>query len=275
MRRHYPDASATLAPPASARNARSGVPNGYWAHGDDAHLSDTQVMERLEVDPARALSGDLAEKTYEEIPLLRPEDTGIRKALKEAVIQGSPVSFAVQLHWAPQPIDLDHVRSLNAFRAHTLYTTESHRRGRSSYFLRVGFFSEPGLAKALAARVRSMFASAAVIPVLEPEIAAAREAAARSSAIPNLVERRDEGVESDSHETDARATQTSVSTHGQGRAERGQRASRPSDGRETSILSDPLSDSGVRHLKVEMQEQLSGRWRVIKLREGADYFYAD
>jgi hypothetical protein len=38
---------------------------------------------------------------------------------------------------------------------------------------------------------------------------------------------------------------------------------------------DPLSDSGVRHLKVEVQEQLSGRWRVIKLREAAEYLDAD
>jgi hypothetical protein len=273
VRRHYPGAFATLAPLGLAWTANAEAPNGYWVRGDDAHLSDTQVMELLETDRTGALSGDIAESDHDRIPLLRPEDTGVRKALKEAVVQGTPVSFAVQLHWAAQPIDLNSVRSLDAVRGHTLYTTESHRRGRSSYFLRVGFFSDPRSAKELAARVRSIFASAAVIPVVEPEITRVREAAAGSSAIPNLVDHRDEAVESDLHGTDALATQPRPSSRGLGRTGAGHQARRLSDEREASI--DPLSDSGVRHLKVEVQEQLSGRWRVIKLREAAEYLYAD
>src|SRR5262244_2334731 len=41
VRRIYPGAFATIAPPGLARSARSEVPTGYWARGDDAHLSDT------------------------------------------------------------------------------------------------------------------------------------------------------------------------------------------------------------------------------------------
>jgi hypothetical protein len=181
----------------------------------------------------------------------------------------------VQLHWAAQPIDLDHVRSHEAFKGHTLYATASHRKGRASYFLRVGFFPDPRSAQGLAVQVRSTFASAAVIPVVEPEITRAREAAASSSAIPNLIERRDEVVDFDSFQTEVLPTRPGLSSRGQGRGEGAQRDRRLRYEREALIDSDPLSESGVRHLKVEVQEQLSGRWRVIKLREGADYLPVD
>jgi hypothetical protein len=274
VRRHYPDAFATIAPIGLARSARPEVPTGYWARGDDAHLSDTQVMETLEASHVPAVSGGIDERDHDQIPLLRPEDTGIRKALKEAVVQGAPVSFAVQLQWTARPIDLDHVKSLDAFRGHTLYATESHRKGRSIYFLRVGFFSDPRSAKEVAVQVRATFASAAVIPVVEPEITRAREAAVSRSAIPNLVERRDEVVDFDSYESDVHPTRQRPSSRGQERTDGGHRARHLRDERETSIEAQ-LSDSGVRHLKVEVQEQLSGRWRVIKLRQAAEYLQVD
>ncbi|MBV9063784.1 MAG: hypothetical protein JOY77_12775 [Alphaproteobacteria bacterium] len=271
VRRHYPEACATLAPLGLAWSARSEVPNGYWAKSDDAHLTDTQVMEMLDAGHAAAGPGAAGASDDDQIELLRPEDTGVRKALKEAVIQGAPVSFAVQLLWATQPIDLDHVRSLDAFRGHTLYATESHRGGRSSYFLRVGFFSDPRSAKELAVQVRSTFASAAVIPVLEPEIMRAREAAAGNPAIPVLVERREEVIEFGPYETDEPARQSGSSGRAQARAAGGQR----SRTRGASTESDPLSDSGVRHLKVEMQDESSGRWKVIKLREALATLHSD
>jgi hypothetical protein len=271
VRRHYPGAFATLAPLGLAWSARSEVPNGYWVRGDDAHLSDTQVMELLEADRTH----DVAESDHDRIPMLRPEDTGVRKALKEAVIGGAPVSFAVQLHWAAQPIDLDTVRSLEVLKGHTLYTMESHRRGRCSYFLRVGFFSDPRSAKELAARVRSIFAAAAVIPVVEAHITRVREVAEVSSGIPNLVERRNEEAGSESNDAETPPTPPRRPSRGQAHAGTGDWARHLNDDGEGSIEPDPLSDSGVRHLKVEVQEQLSGRWRVIKLREAAEYLYAD
>ncbi len=274
VRRHYPGAFATIAPLGLARTAGSEAPGGYWTSRDAADLSDTQVMEILEADRVPAVSGNADAKEHDQIPMLRPEDTGVRKALAQAVVQGAPVSFAVQLHWAARPINLEHVRSLDAFKGHMLYTTESRRRGRSSYFLRLGFFSDPGSAKQVAVRLRSTFASAAVIPVVERDITRVREAAKSSSAVPNLVERRDETVDFDAWETEALPAPRPLG-RGQTRSEREQRGRRLGDERQTPVEADPLSESGVRHLKVEVQEQLSGRWRVIKLREAAEYLYAD
>jgi hypothetical protein len=194
--------------------------------------------------------------------------------LKEAVVQGVPVSFAVQLLWAAQPIDLNAARSLDAFKGRMLYTKESHRGGRCRYFLRVGFFAGPGAAKELAARVRSIFASAAVIPVVETELARVREATAGRSVIPNLVERRDEGVEPDVYETAELPKEPRSPNRGRVRAAAGHRTGQSGHRKEALIKTDPLSDSGVRHLKVEVQEQ-SGRWRVIKLPDAAADLYAD
>ena len=266
VRRHYPSAFATIAPRDLERTARPDAPKGYWVRDEEAHLSDTQVMQILQADRSPRAPGEADATDHEQIALLRPEDTGTRKALREAVVQGAPVSFAVQLLWAAHPIALDQVRSLDAFKGHTLYATENHRKGRSSYFLRLGFFPDPRSAKELAVRVRSAFASAAVIPVLEPEMTRAREAAVTSSAIPSLVEHREEVDDSEFFER--------ASSPGGGRAEgAGDRARQLRNERRAS--SDPLSDSGVRHLKVEVQEELSGRWKVIKLREAADALAVD
>lgn len=276
VRRHYPSAFATIAPAELAQTARPETPQSYWMRGDDAHLSDTQVMQILEAGRTPAVSGDADARDRDQVALLRPEDTGTRRALREAVVQGTPVSFAVQLCWAAQPIDLGHVRSLDAFNGHTLYATETHRKGRSSYFLRLGFFPDPKSAKEVAVQVRSAFASAAVIPVVEPEITRAREATVSSAAIPNLVEHRDEDSDADFYEPQTHPTRSSRSVRGEERLEgEGHRTRQLPDERRASSDSDPLSESGVRHLKVEMQEQSSGRWKVIKLREAAEFLHVD
>jgi len=103
------------------------------------------------------------------ISLLKPDDTGTRRALKEAVTQNSPVSFAVQLQWAVQPVELDKVPPLAIFSAYTLYTVEGSREGRKWYGLRLGFFSDAISAKQVAYYVRSEFASVAVVPVSPQE----------------------------------------------------------------------------------------------------------
>ena len=281
VRRHYPTAFATIAPLALSRTATPEAPapslsappvpqSSHPAQLRDPVLTDTQVLEILKTRGAATVPGEPDERTCDQIALLRPEDTATRKALKEAVVQGAQVSFAVQLHWSAQPIDLSRVRSLDAFKGHTLYATESHRNGRSSYFLRLGFFSDPGSAKRVAVQVRSSFASAAVIPVVEPEITRSREAAVSSSAIPSLVEQRlDQEKDFDSHDTQAPSERSRPLNRVHGHAKRVDRARDPRDGSATWTESDPLSESAVRHLKVEVQEQLSGRWRVVKLREAA------
>jgi len=110
-----------------------------------------------------------ADVAHGSIPLLKPDDTGTRRALKEAVVNNAPVSFAVQLQWSVQPAELDKVPPLAIFSAYTLYTVEGSRDGRKWYGLRLGFFSDTNSAKQVAHYVRSEFASVAVVPVSPQE----------------------------------------------------------------------------------------------------------
>jgi hypothetical protein len=103
------------------------------------------------------------------ISLLKPDDTQTRRALKEAVIDNAPVSFAVQLQWSVQPVELSKVPPLAIFSAYTLYTVEGSREGRKWYGLRLGFFSDAISAKQVAYYVRSEFTSVAVVPVSPAE----------------------------------------------------------------------------------------------------------
>ena len=133
-----------------------------------ASLSDTQVLRVLE-----ERRPDHAEKSPDapasNIPLLKPDDTGTRRALKEAVVNNAPVWFAVQLQWSVQPVDLSKVPPLAIFSAYTLYTVEGSREGRRWYGLRLGFFSDAISAKQVAYYVRSEFGSVAVVPVSPQE----------------------------------------------------------------------------------------------------------
>jgi len=145
--------------PAPPRNAAA--PGG-------ASLTDTQVLRVLE-----DRRPDDAEKSPDapasNIPLLKPDDTGTRRALKEAVANNAPVWFAVQLQWSVQPVDLGKVPPLAIFSAYTLYTVEGSREGRRWYGLRLGFFSDAISAKQVAYYVRSEFGSVAVVPVSPQE----------------------------------------------------------------------------------------------------------
>jgi hypothetical protein len=134
---------------------------------EDPSLTDTQVLRYLE---ARREDGRAVEDAPDaSISLLKPDDTGTRRALKDAVTLNAPVSFAVQLQWAVQPVELDKVPPLAIFSAYTLYTVEGSREGRKWYGLRLGFFSDAISAKQVAYYVRSEFASVAVVPVSPQE----------------------------------------------------------------------------------------------------------
>ena len=151
-----------------AKAARPTVPAAAAAPATDASISDTQVLRMLEVRRS-----DEAEKGNDDanagISLLKPDDTQTRRALKEAVIENAPVSFAVQLQWSVQPVELGKVPPLAIFSAYTLYTVEGSREGRKWYGLRLGFFSDAISAKQVAYYVRSEFASVAVVPVSPAE----------------------------------------------------------------------------------------------------------
>jgi hypothetical protein len=274
VRRHYPNAFATIAPAAflrrSSSDASSLVPaasqpvarlSGDPAPVRDASLTDTQVLRILERRRVAADQHDVDESNFDQVALLRPDDTGTRQALREAVVQGAPVSFAVQLHWSAEPIDLSHVPPLAIFKAHTLYATESRREGRCCSFLRLGFFADPFSAKQVAVQVRSNFAAAAVVPVVEPEITRAREAGTGTSAIPYLVEPRADGG------TDSEAAPESpppAPASSERRVSRGAKTVGRTAGPHAETDPDSLSESGVRHLRVEVQEHSTGRWKKIR-----------
>ena len=138
-------------------------------------LSDTQVLKLLEERRPQGAEAPVADLAHGAIPLLKPDDTGTREALKDAVTQDAPVLFAVQLQWSVQPVELDKVPPLAIFSAYTLYTVEGSRDSRKWFGLRLGFFSDAISAKQVAHYVRSEFASVAVVPVSAQEKARATD----------------------------------------------------------------------------------------------------
>ena len=125
------------------------------------------------------------------ISLLKPDDTGTRRALKVAVSHNEPVSFAVQLQWSVQPVELDRVPPLAIFSAYTLYSVEGSREGRKWYGLRLGFFNDAISAKQVAYYVRSEFTSVAVVPVSPQERGRATEDNQRFSGVAAPRKRRE------------------------------------------------------------------------------------
>jgi hypothetical protein len=146
-------------------------------------LSDTQVLKMLETRRPEGGEPQPADLAHGSIPLLKPDDTGTRRALKEAVVNNAPVSFAVQLQWSVQPAELDKVPPLAIFSAYTLYTVEGSRDGRKWYGLRLGFFSDAISAKQVAHYVRSEFASVAVVPVSPQEKRRATDQDAKAATL--------------------------------------------------------------------------------------------
>jgi len=149
----------------------------------DNGLSDTQVMTALE--RRRAAGTKAEEQTLSHVPVLRPEDTSTRLALKKAVKEGAPVAFAVQLRWSAQPIDLKSVPRDPIFSSYMLYTIRSRRSGREWFELRLGFFADAISAKQVAHYMRSDYDSAAVVPVNPKEKAALEAGMSAAKAVGN------------------------------------------------------------------------------------------
>ncbi len=148
--------------------------------GNDT-FSDTQVLRLLETRRPDGAQG--ADAAAGAISLLKPDDTGTRRALKKAVLDNAPVWFAVQLQWSVQPVELLKVPPLAIFSAYTLYTVEGSRDGRKWYGLRLGFFSDAISAKQVAYYVRSEFTSVAVVPVSPQERARASEVDKKAAGV--------------------------------------------------------------------------------------------
>ena len=158
-------------------------------------LSDTQVLKLLEARRPAGAEAPGADPAHGAIPLLKPDDTGTREALKDAVTQDAPVLFAVQLQWSVQPVELDKVPPLAIFSAYTLYTVEGSRDSRKWFGLRLGFFSDAISAKQVAHYVRSEFASVAVVPVSAQEKARATDQDKQAATLNGPVAQPEQAVD--------------------------------------------------------------------------------
>ena len=132
-------------------------------------LTDAQVLKLLESRRAGTATVVGEAIGSSDVTMLPPEDTNTRLVLREAVARNAPVSFAVQLQWSVQPINIKSVPRHPIFQAYALYAAEGRRAGRTWFFLRVGFFSDAVSAKQVAHYLRRDFASAAVVPVSPQE----------------------------------------------------------------------------------------------------------
>lgn len=150
----------------SVQNARP-QPMSDATRSSQRTLTDAQVLKLLEQRHAGAGSAD--GRATRDIAILAPEDTNTRLVLREAVARNAPVSFAVQLQWSVQPIDVKRVPRHPLFQAYSLYAAEGRRTGRAWFFLRLGFFSDATSAKQVAQYLRKDFPSAAVVPVSPQE----------------------------------------------------------------------------------------------------------
>jgi hypothetical protein len=247
----------TQAPASQPADSQPGVAQSSHATAlEDKSLSDTQVMKILETRGVAPARDGVDERDCDQIALLRPEDTGTRQALKKAVVEGAPLSFAVQLQWSAQPINLSRVPSLPIFKAHTLYATESRRGGHSRYFLRLGFFGDPISAKQVAAEVRSNFTAAAVVPVSDQEVTHVREAGTDGSSIPTLVQQEVTSAH-DSNNTPPSPAASEPVNDARTRAalddKKLELALKRLARKEMWTNPDLLSESGIRHLKVKVQ----------------------
>jgi len=251
----------------------------------DSALSDTQVLRVLE-DRRPADGARQADGQARNIPLLKPDDTGTRKALKDAVAANAPVWFAVQLQWSVQPVELDKVPPLAIFTAYTLYTVEGSRDGRHWYGLRLGFFSDAISAKQVAYYVRSEFGSVAVVPVSPEERTRATEADQKAAKLATpepprraeaeefkLIDMKDEPLPPSAARLAAGKPAArsparpapAAGARARGRVGARERRGGPSLEETLEILGateltieddrgETLNDTGVRHLQVEVQK---------------------
>jgi hypothetical protein len=117
-------------------------------------------------------------------PLPAAASSNADAARKDATGKNEKPSFAVQLLWSVQPIDITQIPQLAIFSAYTLYGAEGNRDGRRWYGVRLGFFTDAVSAKQVAHYVRSDFSTVSVVPVTARERERARLAAARPEAAP-------------------------------------------------------------------------------------------
>ncbi len=251
-------------------------------------MTDTQVLRVLEARRFTPVESTERENDVRGISLVAPDETQTRRALKEAVIQGAPVLFAVQMVESAADIDLANIPSLSIFKAYTLYKTNVTRERRAVHSLRLGFFKDAISARQVAYYVRSHFPSVAVVPVTEQERDQAKASPIPSASLSDSFQRSlDEALENASQPAVARAAGSaqrtsaspshavasapaplrSVVSAAKNMPTRTASGRRPADSLEQTLellaasemWNDPdsHSETGVRHLKLEVQKRKS------------------
>ncbi|MGA7539667.1 MAG: hypothetical protein WBW93_12970, partial [Steroidobacteraceae bacterium] len=252
---------------------------------EDSSLTDTQVLRFLESRRDEVGTNPFDPAVASGISLLKPDDTGTRRALKVAVSRDEPVSFAVQLQWSVKPVELDKVPPLAIFSAYTLYSVAGSREGRRWYGLRLGFFNDAISAKQVAYYVRSEFVSVAVVPVSAQERERATDNNQRFAGA-GAPKKRDESDEFKLIDSDTPATPAprgasagatasaaapqptspkSARKGGAGKVDARERRTPQTLEETLEILGanelaidnrsgDSVNESGVRHLRVEVQK---------------------
>jgi len=247
----YPQAIATHVPPALLESRNSAVPTLQPV--DAASLTDTQVLNILEMRRFCPVKPDAPGTNSSDISLLRPEDTQVRRVLREAVTGNAPLSFAVQLMWSVQPIDPNTVPLVSIFRAHTLYSTESRREGRTWYSIRLGFFKDAISAKQVASYVRSSFSAVAVVPVTEAERIQSAHARIDTTT---LTDTFNQAVAA----PPAASVVSRPAAKPSGKKDSLEQTLELLAARESwENDDDSLSETGVRHLKIQVQKSTSRR----------------
>ena len=248
----------TVAPAATAPRARSATSAGR-AQPDVPVMTDTQVLRVLETRRATALE-PAQEEQVRGISLVGPDDTHTRRALKDAVLQGAAVSFAVQILESSTDINLASVPALSIFRAYTLYKTAVTREGRTCHSLRLGFFKDAISAKQVAYYVRSHFTAVGVVPVTEAESAQAKSSPIDPAKLSDDFQRSvDEALQA----PPPAATSTTTTVRALAAPKPPTKSLQDSLDMlaASEIWNDPdsLSETGVRHLKLEVQKKKSPR----------------
>lgn len=176
---------------------------------------------------------------------------------------GSNSSFALQLNWSVQPIDPNTVSLPSIVRAYTLYLNESQRDGRSWYSLRLGFFNDAISAKQVASYVRSSFSSVAVVPITEEERINSSDTRIDTTAVTDTFGQLfDQALHADpARESGAPVTSSTPSpaTQNPSRTETLEQTLELLASSELWDDGDSPSDTGVRHLSVQVQKRSSGR----------------
>ncbi len=264
MRARFPSAKVEPVPLKILQQRAPDTPTVAPA-GDVPVMTDTQVLRVLEARRYEPMEAEApAENDVRGISLVGPDETQQRRALKEAVAQGAPVLFSVQMFEPAADISLLEIPSLSIFRAYTLYKTTVMREHRPTHSLRLGFFKDAISAKQVAYYVRSHFPAVAVVPVTEQERDYAKAAPIEIASLSDSFQRSlDEALEIKSPPplpmpVAAKPTPPPAPV-------RTAPAKRDSLEQTLELLAasemwndpDSLSETGVRHLKLEVQKRKS------------------